>query len=508
MGLLVFKISVGLLRSVVGSTPIHSRLVFKEEIVKHPKALSIVIYLCVTLLFGACKPGSVETPETETPSTMTKSVSTPGKQPQPNPTTSPSPTATRFQSLDSASLKNLKLQVRHPWFGEAAEAFDAIVADFNSNNEWGIKIESVAGHGLVQLGEQLASEKLEEDLVIAQTYDLLFSVEEQTLVDLTPYAKDPQQGLGGFYADESPFADFSPLRYENEPLFVLPIAYQPALLFYNLGWARTLGLNELPLSREAFTEQMTLAKNARLADSDPNNNGTGGLLLARTTRSAQGWYGSFGGGFVSGSEYLGYDSEALLASYQWLKQGFDQVSHWVGMESTPYDYFARNLALAYEADLDDLAYQAAAMTEQEFDNQWLSLPYPTDDGKGAIALESLGIALKTEDESKTFAAWLFARYLLEPAQQRALVNVHGYWPVIDAPVKVAPDYAAAHPAWASAVMPGVRFSLMPEGENWAITRRIFQDAYLRVYGLDAQYFPRILELLTQTLKDIQAGNND
>lgn len=504
MGLLVFKISVGLKRSVVGSTPIHSRLVFKETKLKHPNRILLIVLLIITLISAGCK-ASVSVAPTQVVTKET--LSSPTETPKPSPT-APEPTPTKQWKFEGDQLRGVSLRIQHPWFGESALAFDTLVEAFNSSNEWGIKVEAISGKGLVELGEQLSAGKVDTELIIAQTYDILSYINEQGFEDLKPYIHDSRFGLTDLFKDESPFADFSPIKDQSEQIWALPLAYQPALLFYNQTWAEALGFSAFPLSREAFTEQMMAGLKANLSDQDLNNNGTGGLLITKTTRSAQGWYASFGGTFEPGDEYLNYDSETLLETYQWLKRSFEQDSHWVGMESMPYDYFKRRLALAYEADLDNLERQTAVMNTQTLGDTWLSMPYPTEDGKGAIALESLSIAIKTDDENTRDAAWLFARYLLQEAQQRALVNVHGYWPVIGSPADVAPDFAEAHPAWGSAVLPGVHFSLAPEGENWAITRRIFQDAYLRVYGLDAQYFPNILDLLTQTLTNLQGASND
>ncbi len=515
MGLLVFKISVGLKRSVVGSTPIHSRLVFKETKLKHPKPFLFIVVLIITLISAGCKgsvpvvPTSESTNVVELTQAVTKgTLSNPTDTPEPSATAAPDPMPTKHWKIEGDQLRGVSLRVKHPWFGQSALAFSALVDAFNGSNEWGIKVEAISGKGLVELGEQLSAGKVDAELIIAQTYDILSYVKEQGFEDLKPYIHNSRFGLTDLFKDESPFADFSPVKDQSDQIWTLPLAYQPALLFYNQTWAETLGFSAFPLSRDAFTEQMMAGLNANLADADLNNNGTGGLLVTKTTRSAQGWYASFGGAFFPGDEYLNYYSETLLGTYQWLKRSFEQDSHWVGMESTPYDYFNRRLALAYEADLDNLAHQTAAMSSQDFGDRWLSMPYPTEDGRGMVALESLSIAIKTGDENSRDAAWLFARYLLQEAQQRALVDVHGYWPAIDAPAKVAPAYAEEHPAWASAVLPGVHFSLAPEGEKWAINRHIFKDAYLRVYGLDAQHFPNILDLLTQTLTNVQGAGND
>jgi hypothetical protein len=77
--------------------------------------------------------------------------------------------------------------------------------------------------------------------------------------------------------------------------------------------------------------------------------------------------------------------------------------------------------------------------------------------------------------------------------------------VTDDPQQVAPAYAKSHPAWASALQEGVRLSLAPEAQHWAYGRLILQDAFRRMYALDAQYIPTVLEMLDSTLQELTGG---
>ena len=104
------------------------------------------------------------------------------------------------------------------------------------------------------------------------------------------------------------------------------------------------------------------------------------------------------------------------------------------------------------------------------------------------------------------AAWFCVRWLLQPAQQQNLVELHGLWPATGHPAKVAPRYAALHPAWASALRDGVHLTLAPEDAAWSVNRYVLQDAYMRVYGLEPEYFSSIISVLNQTLAENPAGN--
>jgi len=472
----------------------------------HSRRFLLLILVILTILVS-CKPKAVDLhPATEI---VRKSTAVPSKVATktqvPKPTATAVPTAEPLLEKLGSQLHGIELVVQHPWFGEAEAGFNAMVDAFNQENDYEIKVSTMGGFGLEYMADLLSHEALDANLVIAQSYDIYSVNENNAFVDLSVFIRDPELGIADFYDKSSPFDEFKPTISDTHSQCIA-IAYQPALLYYNKSWAEELGFDEIPLDLEAFTPQMMAGLAANLRDDNLNNNGTGGLLLSQSVQSALAWFISFGGSLTPGGSHLQFDEDSLLNSYEWLKTAFEQDAHWVGMESVPYDYFASRLALAAEGGLDDLAYMTAAMNSNEDD--WMTMPYPSLDGRGVIAMESLGIGILDTDEPRELASWIFARYLLEEAQQAALVEVHGYWPVIGAPAKIAPGYAEAHPAWASAAMTDPHYVLAPEAENWAITRRIFQDAYLRVYSLDAQYFPNILDLLKQTLTDVQRGADD
>ncbi len=467
----------------------------------------LLLILVILTILVSCKPQAVNFhPATEIVRTSTAVPSKVATKTQvPKPTATAVPTAEPLLEKLGSQLHGIELVVQHPWYGEAEAGFNAMVDAFNQENDYEIKVSTVGGFGLEYMADLLSHEALNANLVIAQSYDFYSAHENNRFINLSAFFNDTDLGISDFYDKSSPFDDFNPLQGDAHSRSIA-IAYQPALLYYNKSWAEELGFDEIPLDFESFTSQMMAGLAANLRDDNLNNNGTGGLLLSKSVQSALAWYFGFDGSFNPGSSHLQFDEDPLLNSYEWLKTAFEKDAHWVGMESVPYEYFARRLALAAEGGLDDLAYMTAAMNSNEDD--WMTMPYPSLDGRGVIAIESLGIGILNADEPTELASWIFTRYLLEEAQQAALVEVHGYWPVTGAPTKIAPDYAEAHPAWASSALTDAHYILAPEAENWAITRRIFQDAYLRVYGLDTQYLPKILGLLKQTLIDVQRSADD
>jgi len=251
---------------------------------------------------------------------------------------------------------------------------------------------------------------------------------------------------------------------------VLTHRHQPGVLVYNQSWAQELGFSAPPRTPGELAAQMLPAAAEKLQDNDYNNNGTGGLWISDSPSAALSWYRAFYGQFDPAKPVLSFNNQAGSQSFTYLKQLFDQDGSWVGQQEVPYDYFARRLALAYEGTLDDINIQEGYQKRAESEDKWLSLPYPTPDGTGSLSLETLSVGIANGTPAEQLGSWLFARWLLQQDAQENLVNISGYWPVTGDPQTVAPDYAREHPAWASALLDGVRLSLAPEDHNWAYGR--------------------------------------
>jgi ABC-type glycerol-3-phosphate transport system substrate-binding protein len=168
----------------------------------------------------------------------------------------------------------------------------------------------------------------------------------------------------------------------------------------------------------------------------------------------------------------------------------------------PYAYFATRLALAYEGTLDDIIIQEGYQQRAESADQWISVPYPTPDGTGSLSLETVSIGIAKGTPAEQLGSWFFVRWLLTEKAQERLVHIHGYWPVTDDPQDVAADFAEAHPAWASALLDDVKLTFAPEVQHWAYGRLILQDAVRRMYALDEEYIPTVLEMLDNTLQEL------
>ncbi len=454
------------------------------------KVKVVVLLLAVTL--AGCQVHYF-TPPAQTSPTETK------LQPTNTPPAEATVTATPVGTLPAANLNGLVIRVAYAWIDEQALAFEALADTFSLTNPWGFEVQPVRYPSCTEMAEAYREFGVSEDAALCWTADLEGLSSNGAWVNLAPFITDTALGVSGLYSAESLVNPLS----QAGPSWTLPLAINPGLLYYNQTWARELGFENAPATPEELQEQLSAALQALLADENLNNNGTGGLWLSKTPLSALSWYSALGGKPKAEDGLPVFQPEALDAAFQYLKTLYETDASWVGALNTPYAYFADRFALAYEGDLSDLQLQEAYSSQSPYADQWVTIPYPNPSGSGSLAFETLSAAIRAGSYSQQLASWLFSRWLLSPEAQDVFVRAHWLWPAGGPPQASAPAYASEHAAWASAYAGRHDINFAPEQANWAVSRLLLQDAFQRVYGLEAQYFPQILEMLDQMLEEMR-----
>jgi len=476
-------------------------------LIQKRKLFPVILFIAIALAFSACVSNETVIPdETSMEATISAVVS---ESSTPLPTAESSipeptiePTATEqpvIKSINQAqidALKGLTISVRHPFY-QNKEKFEALTEEFNLTNPWGFEVNPLEGGGLPGVAASLGEESFADNLVIASALTISESQAKRDFIALNDFALDPEYGLQDAFDADSRFFDFQP-RFGGEPHYEIPLAYNAGILLFNTSWAQELGFSELPESQDELMAVAEAARLANLADSSMANDNYGGIWLSRTALSAQTWYQAFGGRFDFEGESFTPQAEPMLNSFNFLKNTFLMSNSWGSIENYPYRYFSDRMAVIAESDLTGLPEQFAYQQTGEFQDDFTALSYPGIDGKASLVLEALSFAIPKANEESELAAWLFASWLMESEQQAKLVEIHGLWPSIGSPEKIAPQYAAENPAWASALANQPKLSLEPEVADWAWIRLLFQDAYERVYNLDASAFPRIIEVFEQS----------
>ena len=429
--------------------------------------------------------------------TFTNSIPTSSPTPEPEEIILPTatPTVPKIEITDKL-LKGLSITVRHPFF-DSSEQFNQMIRDFNLDNLWGIHVVGVPSGGTVGLADDLNDGLVDDDLVIGMGTDLLAAYPDTQFLALDNYARDEKFGVTGYFETNSPFSGFTP-QFGESVHYTIPIAYNAGILLYNQTWAEDLGYSGTTANRESILTLAQAAMDANNVDANYYNNGTGGVWLSQSPLAAQSWYSSYGGDFQTQGDYFVPQPEPLMASFYFLKSGFVENQLWIGVEPTSYRYFSDRYAVITEGALSDLSYQAAYQESGNFQDAWTTLSYPGLNGDSYLVLEPLSFAIQRSDPDSELAAWIFASWLMEPAQQARLAEIHNLWPAIGDPTQIAPDYASEHPYWTAALESDPIITVVPQTSDWAQVRLVFQDAYQRIFNLDEEYFLNILDVFEQT----------
>jgi len=460
----------------------------------------------VVLVLSACQliPGSTVAP-TANPSEVEPTPTAEATQipPTATPTTevetsTPEITQPAQEIVPLNFIRGLRVTLAHPWMNEAADKFETIITEFNTSNELGIEVIARRAGGEIALSDALIDGTFKDHLVLTRGFDLAGADDGNTWVNLSE-----APGIEGITPEVqtcSTCADYLDQAHQDRYITLL---YQPALLYYNQTWARELGFEVPPRTLQELLEQLQAAATSKINDGDFDNNGTGGLWTSITPQSTLAWYRVFGGGFLPEDDLPVFGRDPMVESFNLLKNLRGSGLSWQPLKPTAYEDFVKRSALAYEGTLSDMMSQEIAFEVSQSNDEWITLPYPTADGNGSISMETMSISIASSYDRAEASSAYFVRWLLQPEQLKKLAEVTGLWPVQGNPEQIAPEFAEAHPGWASALSPTVRLTLAPETKNWGISRLILQDATLRLYSLDAEFIPTILDTLDATL--IEAG---
>jgi multiple sugar transport system substrate-binding protein len=432
--------------------------------------------LVAALVLSACSPG------TFTP-TITPDPSPAATKPGSTPIFSPSQTPTIV--VDPATFRGLSLQVWNAFSGAAGTVFADQVAVFNATNQWGIMVTQTHYGDYPTLFDAVNSA-----LSSGGTPDLVAALPEQTLawdvsgsvVDLTPYIGDPAWGLGSPGATDFPAVIWSQDTVGGRQLGV-PAQRSAHFLFYNKTWAHELGFANAPASADEFRKQACTANASFRKDADPTNDGYGGWIVDTDWQTVYSWMLAFGGGVVDGNGSYGFQTDPNLSALKFLKGLYDDECAWLALDPDnpkvisqgPYfDQFAKRLALFVTGDLAEVTNLTEIMSQQNNKDEWTVLPFPGTTGSAIVAYGPSFSVMKSSPE-KELAAWLFARWLLSPANQSKWVDATGLFPLTHSVEGSTKTSGSVSPQWAAVVGDLSLAQGVPQLASWRKAKYLLQD---------------------------------
>lgn len=415
------------------------------------------------------------------------------------------PTPTPTIKVDPANLKGVDIVFMYPWTGEVQIAVEKMVAEFNANNEWGIRVTTSAPGSSSALSEavSLSLQNFAPPEVIAAPIDYLLRLNqtEKIVTDLTPYASSPEWGLT---ADDISY--FSRIIWQQDVVngirYGIPAQRTAKVLVYNKTWADELGFTELPTTPQIFEQQICDVSGKMKLDGTTANDGMGGWLIDYDGLSVASWLTAFGSDYGK-SKSIVFNNSSTISALQFLRGLQDNDCAWLGSKTAPYEYFAKRQTLVYIADLEEMFQQTNAQKLAESTDEWMALPFPSKDGSFILA-QGPSYAVLATSETRKLAAWLFVRWMSNVDHQGKIVKASGSLPLGQKSIQYAIELEDSLPQWAQVAAMIDLVKVPPSIAGWHNAEMIMEDASWQLFRTEypVEEIPDLVKLMDQTYSEM------
>ena len=456
----------------------------------------IIISLLLIFVFSACSPSTNTITRTPRPNATEnaaeKSTATP---------------AASTLNVEEEALRGVQVTVWHPWFGAQESLFVSQVAQFNTENKWGIVVsaESKSNYSelFFQTDEALKSSRHPQIVIAFPEHALEW---QDDVIDLNPYVSDPVYGWDALEVSDFPQVIWAQDEVDGKR-FGVPVQRTARFILYNQSWARELGFNSSPANASEFQRQACAANKALGEDDNPENNALGGWLIDTDAITPLSWMIAFDGGVQEEDGYR-FLAPGNIAAFKYVKALQQEGCAWVAStDLSAFDRFTARQALFATASLEDLPDQSRAFVAAGSKDEWTVLAFPGLDRNAFVVYGSSLVMLKSDDATQ-LASWLFMRWMLSPENQASWIKSTGLFPIRDSMMSLLTDYSAEHPQWTSAVELLSSGELTPQLSSWRVVRIMLGDAFrdmfdtIRHPDLTEGQVPLILRQMDETVADL------
>ncbi|MBI9049763.1 MAG: extracellular solute-binding protein [Anaerolineaceae bacterium] len=391
----------------------------------------------------------------------------------------------------------------HVWgTGLPSETLAGIVDEFNAGNEWGITVDA-QDQGRYNDLEDAFNVAIQSgdipDIVTGYTNAMANWYAVDSIVDLTPFMTDAYFGLT---------ADDTAAIYEGTIdggksadgiQFGFPISQSANVLFYNAQWAQELGFDAAPASFAEFKEQACAAAEANNTDDDPDNDGTGGLVLDTGASNVASWVYANGGNMLNAAgDGYDYTAPTVVDVANFYKEMWDEKCAFQ-TESYPNPEFASRKALYTTSSTAGLPYQVAAFeAEGAIQDEWTIIPFPGKDGGQAVDLYGQYVGIANTNPERQMASWVFLQYLTSPEVQAKWIQGSAYYPTRSDTIPMVDAYSQENLIWSTGLTFLEYGSAEPAWASWSQVRRDVETSFAGILQGTVEDIPAALETLNAT----------
>jgi ABC-type glycerol-3-phosphate transport system substrate-binding protein len=466
------------------------------------RQLFTIIWFILVLIISSCSPS--------TPATVIKTQT---RAPKPTTTVTvgitPSPTIAPQLSVTPGELNGVQIEFWHGWAPEITRVVEQQVNEFNQTNSWGIFVKIKGLGGSMELNDAIAQSMTDgnEPDVVVTSMDELLNYQSHGIEweDLNIYVNSSEWGLSN-----DQISDFYSPIWEADEIEGVRIgfpAYRTAqVIFYNQSWAQDLSFDTPPTTSTEFSNQACTAALANSQDSSSSNDGTGGWIINTDPYTVLNWLVAFGFDIKvqSNSQTLVFTTPASESAFQFLRGLSNDGCAWNARQPTPDEYLLKRNALFYSGWIEDILKQETTSTLIKATDTWTVLPFPGPKGGQTLLLSGESYAIRKTTSVKKLAAWLFIRWMVQPANLAQIVKATGSLPILKSEIPMLKDFGQKYPDWTKAVEWLRTSEYAPVNNPWLVEKMVLQDAFWQALQANKKIedIPNILKQLDATVLDI------
>lgn len=419
------------------------------------QTIRLIVYL---ILLAGCGPGQslgptltptptyTDTPtQTPIPPTNTAtaantllptSTATASRTPTPSLTSTMTPIPFSWEEVDPSG-QTVVFWHHHTYI--QADTMQRIVADFNTNNEWGITVILEFQGNYSEIFDKMLSV-----LTTSEAPNLVVAYQNQAatyqlatgLTDLTPLVESARWGFSQAELDDfypGIFAQDIYPAYENARLG-FPTYRALEVMYYNLDWlaelqeSGALDFSGPPTTPEQFRQAACAAAQQPFSKA-MEGNPIGYELNPDASRLAS-WTYSHGGDVFDDQGYrYTYDCHAASEAMTFLQGLFDSgCAATVTERYGDQDNFGNGRTLFTVASSSGIPYYQSAVNKgARFKWAVGAVPYTTS--QPLVNAYSASLSIPIAEPERQLAAWLFLKHLTSPEVQAEWTQASNYFPV-------------------------------------------------------------------------------
>lgn len=325
-------------------------------------------------------------------------------------------------------MKGCEVHLWHSFTGVKETALREIVAQFEAENSYGIRLRVEFHAHLDQEVPVAVAAGTPPDLVQATRGQIAQYASDGWVAPLDEYVEHPKFG---FSKTES--ADVWPIAFEAGRLW--PAAQslsglffdgQAVVMYYNTGWLKELDLDEPPSTWEDMAKVCSQARD-RAA-------GTWGYVFAPYGTALLNWIVGAGGSLVGPTDRAPVlDSPEAVAALTWLSDNAEKGSVYCvsGRDTSRADFAAEKVLFTLGSTAELPAYtQAITNTKTKKARfNWSVAPLPHATNAPVVSVEGTLFSILRSTPRQQLAAWIFLRWLFQPSNDARWALATGTLPI-------------------------------------------------------------------------------